>query len=104
MMTSEKKWSVEEIREMLDTNPKAVVRGVVVLFKLQTDEEQAADETRVHNKQGFNAFDAEILSSFAKQLLAGRTLSEKQFSIAKKKIRKYARQLARVANGDLKVS
>lgn len=100
-MTTERVWTVEEIRTMLKTNPVAVKRGILAIFEYQTREEQNTDSTRIHNGVGFNAFDAEILSSFAKQLGQGRTLTQKQFSIAQKKMVKYAKQLTRIANGEM---
>lgn len=97
----DKKWTKDEIKEMLERNPKAVTRGLLAIYKNQTMDEQLSQSTHYHNGIGFTGADAEILSSFAEQLKRGRNLSYKQFEMAKKKMVKYAGQLARIANGEL---
>jgi hypothetical protein len=63
------------IKEKLLTDDRWLVRGILAIYNLQTDQEKAAEATLKHNGVGFNGCDAYILSSFAKQLQAGRTLS-----------------------------
>ena len=88
---------INTIRAKVKKDPKWASRAIVALFEKQTATEQMIEATSEHNGVGFNAIDAEILSSFAKQLIAGRTLSEKQLAIAFKKLPKYAKQLAMIA-------
>ena len=88
----------QTIRNMLATNDKAVCRGVLAIYAYQTAAEQSTEETNQDNGVGFNGADAPILSSFAKQLQKGWTLSEKQLVIARKKMLKYAGQLTNIAN------
>ena len=90
-------WDKTKIQTLLETNDRAVHRATVALYKRQTSAEQAEGQTREHNGRGYSAFDAEIMSSFAVQLIAGRTLSQKQMEIARKKLKKYAGQLLEVA-------
>lgn len=97
------KWTKEMILDKLDTNPIMVERSLVVLFNRQTQDEQNTESTNCNNKMGFNGTDAHILTSFAKQIIGnkrveGNRLSEKQRALAVKKLRKYANQLAKVAN------
>lgn len=98
----QKKWTVKEIQTMLEENPKAVVRGVVAIYELQTESEQSMGATVENNGRGYNMYDAEIMTSFADQILAGRTLTARQFDVAKRRIRKYARQLTKIANGEIR--
>lgn len=84
------------IRSLLETNDQAVARGIVAIFNNQTTAEQDSETTHVLNGIGFSAFDAEILSSFAKQVNAGRTLSAKQITLGRKKILKYSGQLLQI--------
>ena len=91
-------YTVEFIKEGLENNPSWVTKGILVLFEMQTSDEQKEGETVHPNGVGFNAFDAGILTSFAKQMMSGGNLSVKQMAIAKKKIMKYASQLTKVAN------
>lgn len=87
----------EEIQEKVRSDPRWAARAIVVLYDRQTADEQNVSATIEHNTIGFNGVDAEILSSFARQVLAGRTLSQKQLAIAYKKLPKYWRQLLEAA-------
>jgi len=100
-------WKKDQIKTKLQENDEWVCRGIIAIFDKQTNAEQVAESTMLHNNVGFNGVDAGILSSFAKQLLKKRhrnehlTLSKKQMFIARKKMPKYAGQLANIANGKL---
>jgi len=74
-----------------------MARGILAIYDRQTEDEQNNETTRYHNGVGFGAVDANILSSFAKQLQKGRSLSPKQTQIAHKNMPKYCQQLARIA-------
>lgn len=84
----------------------AVEKALLVLYARQTQDEQITQSTSQVNGRGFNAFDAEILSSFACQVESkkgagrklGECLTEKQMILARKKVVRYVRQLAEVAN------
>ena len=91
-------WTVDQIKNLLQTNDRAVTRGLLTIYARQTADEQSSEQTRHHNGVGFSAFDAPFLSSLALQLCQGRTLSVRQMEISRKRIQKYARQLAEVAN------
>ena len=93
-------WTVEEIKDLVLNNDRAVVKGVVRIFELQTYTEQNSENTINHNGVGFGAFDAAFLSSLAKQVKNGRTLTDNQIKFARPKIAKYAKQLTRIANGE----
>jgi hypothetical protein len=87
----------EYIKTQLLADQRWLSRGIVAIFEKQTYDEQQTESTKEHNGVGFNGVDAEILSSFAKQIKAGRTLSTKQLTIAHKKMPKYAGQLLSIA-------
>lgn len=91
-------WSKEEIKNLLNTSDKAVCRAVVAIYNKQTDCEKDCAETTDSNGVGFNGADANILSSFAEWILKRGYLTEKQMVIARKKMMKYAKQLADIAN------
>lgn len=86
-----------KIQALIDTNDRAVMRGILAVYEYQTSTEQAYGGTTDANGVGFSGVDAELLSSFATQLKKGRTLSEKQMVYARKKIRKYWNQLRVIA-------
>ena len=91
-------WTKDDIKVLLQTNDKMVSKSVVKLYEYQTSDEQDAGETNVHNGAGFNSRDAGFLSSIAKQIMSGRSITEKQLNATRKALFKYSGQLARIAN------
>ena len=89
--------SKESIQALLRTNDRALARGIVAIYKRQTASEQASEATLQDNGVGFTGCDAHILSSFAKQVQKGWTLSIKQNAIARNKMPKYWKQLLEVS-------
>lgn len=88
-----KAYTLEDVKELLKRNNKAVERAILLLYSFQTLEEQKYGHTGEWNNKGFNRVDANILSSFAEQLSTGRSLSSKQLVIARLKIMKYSKQI-----------
>ena len=95
---TEKIWTKQEIREKLIESDRWVEKGVLAIYKFQTESEKSSEQTIDKNNVGFNGVDGGIMSSFAKWLLKGRKLTIKQMRIARKKILKYSGQLARIAD------
>jgi len=94
-------WKKDEIKDKLLSGDRTwIERSVIAIFNKQTSMEQNVEATTQNNGVGFTGADAKILTSFAKQLLKSndRHLSVKQMVIAKKRIVKYAGQLAKIAN------
>jgi hypothetical protein len=96
--TTSNGWSKDSIQALIDTNDRAVMRALLVLYSRQTEAEQATESTREHNGRGFSAFDAEILSSFAVQVKSRGTLTPRQLEVARKRVRSYWKQLLEVAS------
>ena len=104
-----KVYTVDEIKNKLSTNDKWLVRGLLAIYAKQTADERAAEVTQHQNGVGFNGTDANILSSFAKQVLQWQAtenpryqvpLSPKQFALLRRKMNKYAAQLVRIAEAN----
>ncbi len=91
------KHEVARIRAKVQTNSSWAIRGMLAIYKFQTDDEKHLRETVHNNKVGFNGVDAEILSSFCQQVIGGRNMTAKQMSIIYRKMGKYASQLYRIA-------
>lgn len=91
-------WDKQRIQQLLDGSDKAVMRAVVAIYDLQTQEEKNAQATRLANNVGFGAYDAAFLSDIAVRIKNGYTLSPKQLSVTRNKIKRYHRQLAEIAN------
>ena len=93
-----KLWGIEDIKDLLRKNDKAVERAIIALYSRQTESEKNQETTVEKNGVGFNGFDAKFFSSLAQQIQSGRVLSQKQISFARKGILKYSKQLAEIAN------
>lgn len=91
-------WTESAIKEMLQTNDDAVKRGLIAIFKRQTEDEREGDTTKHSNGIGFNAFDAKFASSLARQAQANGYFSAKQLAAGRKITLKYAKQLTKIAN------
>ncbi len=98
-METIKKWKKDEIKLLLETNDKAVIRGLIRIYERQTEDERKAYNTRYENGIGFNGSDAPILSKLAAFYLKNGYLSLKQLQLVRKKMLKYSGQLAAIANG-----
>lgn len=88
-----KKSLVDALKIQIATNDRQTVKALMRVYESQTPSEKELKATYIHNKVGFCTRDAGILSSFAEQLKAGHTLSEKQMSLARRLMPKYAGQL-----------
>jgi hypothetical protein len=86
-------WTPARIKEQIIEKDEAVKAALLRIYSYQTQDEQQSESTRESNGKGFNGTDAEILTSFAKQLETRKFLSPKQMVIARKKLQKYSRQL-----------
>jgi hypothetical protein len=72
------------------------------LFKMwarQTRQEQAAEETIMKNKRGFNMHDAKFAASLIETFRNHRNFTPKQCEALKKLLIRYRRQLTEIANG-----
>lgn len=94
-------YTKEQILDMIDTRDAAVVRGVLAIYKYQTEDEKRDEFTKHNNGVGFNGPDSPFLSSLAQQYQRKGYWSEKQLYCARKRIRKYAGQLVKIANKEL---
>ena len=91
-------WTEDEIKNLLKSNDKFLVRALVKLYGFQTDEEKTSESTIEHNGMGFNAIDSTFLTSVSKFYLSRGYITEKQKMAVRKRIVKYAGQLTRIAN------
>ena len=100
-----KKARIAFLREMLACELRWAIKGLVTIYKYQTEDEQRVGDTCEHNGVGFTGADGEILSSFAQQVNAKRfAASEKQLNILFKKMPKYAKQLDIIAQSKLEAA
>lgn len=101
-MLNRKIWDADDIKQILARTDKTgdykISVFLVQLYSRQTAEEKTSEYTKVHNGEGFNKVDAPILSNLAKLHLNGQILSSKQIWMARKKLVKYSKQIAELAN------
>lgn len=85
----------DQIKHMLDTDARWVVRGLLFLHSEQTEDEKASGMTREHNGRGFNGFAAPFASSLVEWINKGRNLSPKQLAGGRKVCVRHIGQLER---------
>ena len=61
--SKDEKWQKENICQLLDRNPKAVIRGIMAIYSLQTKEEQFKGKSIEHNGQGFGKSDVKFFTN-----------------------------------------
>ena len=93
-----KKWTKPEILEMLKKSDKALIRGLMTIYGYQTDEERVRGVTVEDNGMGFNGVDADFLTQIALSYQQYGRLTPGQIEWTRKKMLKYAGQLAKHAN------
>lgn len=91
-------WTVDEIRNLINTNDMMVIRSLVKLYERQTDDEITDKNTQYRNNMGFNSFDAPILTKLAEKSF-NYGLTNKDIEYCRTKIMKYAKQITKIANG-----
>lgn len=108
-MTKEEKAKIDHYKFMLLNDDRWTVRGLLAIYKFQTEDEKNSNTTKHENGVGFSGTDAEILSSFAQQAQKRISncnmerfkltdlFSHKQIEILRKKLPKYAGQLVRMS-------
>lgn len=94
-------WTVEMIREKLNTDQTWLERGVLAIDARQTQDEQETEETRHLNRRGWNSSDARFGSYLARFIRGsykplGQRLSGDFVVKARRMMHKYAGQLLRV--------
>jgi len=93
------------VQENMRDSDRWLYRGLLCIFDRQTADEQNSETTKHDNGIGFSGTDAQILSSFAQQVIefnAGKSkfnhpLSLRQKELCRRKMNKYAMQLVRIA-------
>lgn len=89
-------WDKDKIQLLLETNDNAVYNAMMRIYDRQTRDEQDVKDTRDWNTVGFTGVDGFIMSSFVESYKKWGKLTEKQMKIARKKMKKYWKQLLEV--------
>lgn len=92
-MTITKKLIKDYVHGKLTSDEKWALRGLVVIYDMQTSDEQHSGFTKHNNSVGFSGIDGEFLTSLAKQYQARGFLTPKQMKFVYKKMPKYWKQI-----------
>lgn len=82
---------IEEIKQSLQTNPKAVCRAIMLLQRNQTADERTAHATLQRNNVGFTMVDADFGAFLAGVIAREHTLRGSLLEKGRKMTMKYAR-------------
>ena len=85
-------WKEDEIKRLVQSNDKVLYGALKQLYNCQTMDEKDYAQTTHANGAGFNALDADFLTSVSKFLIKNGFLTEKQKVIVRKKLVKYNKQ------------
>lgn len=90
----------EQIKSLLLSSDRAVERAMCALYARQTADERSSGTTQHLNGRGFNAFDANTGSYYARWVQSGRRLTGRHLVKARAMALRYLGQLAEVAMGN----
>lgn len=91
-------WTAEEIRENISTKIHWLERAICAVHRYQSEDEQTERQTKYKNGIGFNGPDSRFLSTLAEEINKGLHLTPVQVEVARAKMVKYSKQLAKIAN------
>jgi hypothetical protein len=97
----EREWTKEKVRDLLDKRDDAVIKGMIRIWEHQTAYEKKVKATTDHNNVGFTGVDGDIMCSFVDFYKKNGFLSQKQLTLARKKMRKYAGQLVKIIYNEI---
>ena len=95
-----KVWTRDEINELLNRNDIAVMRGIVRLFEMQTEDESRVGVAKHKNNRGFGAADAKAGTRMARWLLGMNDRNEVRYPPKDLRHPLCQKILGRYAHGD----
>lgn len=90
------------LRWKTSTDQAWAEKALLTIWKFQTACEKSSEATTDHNGVGFSGFDARSASYLVKWLEAGKKLDGKFLAKAFKLAPKYAEQIRKIADGEVK--
>ena len=92
------------VKTKLQTSDVWAKAALLRIYDYQTRDEKISEHTHENNNVGFTGCDAEILSSFAKQLIRKKWLSPKQMALVFKKMPKYHNQIVGISDEEMLIA
>lgn len=112
---ADKKWTKADVVALLESNPLALERALVALFRLQTEDERETASATHDNNRGFSGTTAVAGTRLARWICQGNPdngvvrrldgwttyggVVQPRREVGKKIALKHAAQLAKIANG-----
>ncbi len=93
-------WDKDRIQTLIEDKDIAVYTAMMRIYDKQTADEQNYQQTYLWNSVGFSGPDSNIMSSFAESYKKYGKLTPKQMAIARKKMKKYWKQLLQCLRDD----
>jgi hypothetical protein len=86
------------VARLINTQDYSVIKALLALYAMQTEEERRQFCTKVSNNLGFTAYDASLLTSYAEKVISGRKLTGREIYHVRLRINKYVNQLIKLAD------
>ncbi len=99
--TNQKQWEFY-IKNLVKTNDRALVKAILLIYDLQTEEEKNTGQSVEENKIGFNKIDAYELGNIAKKIKRGQSLTKLEVAKSRNKMQKYWKQLMIISKRQMK--
>lgn len=93
-------WDTAKLKALIDTNDKAALRALELIWNRQTVDEKSDEDTKYYNGRGFSSPDARKLTGIHDFYVRKKYVSEKQMVVIRKKMKKYTGQLLEVMRTD----
>lgn len=90
--TTLKQWEAY-LKDLLKINDKALLKAIVLIHDLQTEEEKAKGESTEDNFVGWTKWDAKEMGNIAKKIKRGEPLTIGELAKSRNKMQKYWKQL-----------
>lgn len=84
--------------EKLSSDPSWALRGLEVVYSMQTYDEKITGETTYKDFKGFNAFDSKVLTRIAKRWIYSRRIHSHELQTVFSRMPKYWKQLYGVSD------
>lgn len=94
--TTQKQWEAY-LKDLIRTNDKALLRAIVLIHDMQTEEEKAQNESTIDNNIGWSKWDAKEMGDIAKKLKRGEPLTNGELAKSRNKMQKYWKQLMHIS-------
>lgn len=90
--TTQKQWEAY-LKDLLKTNDKALLKAIVLIHDMQTEEEKSRGESTEDNHIGWTKWDAKEMGDIAKKIKRGEPLAIGELAKSRNKMQKYWKQL-----------